>query len=148
MDPKDRLNWFYRQILGKELDLDNFEEKITVQKAVYITQKLGMNFNYDFGWHVRGVYSPELTVDMYEIRNKPVDYSPSPDELEIVKKLKSIESNPQKIPKALELFSTVVYADKHRGMEGDEIPEFVKKVKPWFDDEEIDDAIQKLDMLN
>src|SRR5574337_7394 len=117
MIQKARLKWFSEKILEKELNLDNFDEKLTIQKAVYLAQKMGMDFNYDFGWYVRGVYSSSLTVDLYELSGTNLPYSPSEEEEQIVSRLLSIKDTIGTISQTFELVSSVVYAKFERGMD-------------------------------
>ncbi|RKX92533.1 MAG: hypothetical protein DRP84_09865 [Spirochaetes bacterium] len=148
MKQKERLKWFCNEILRRKLSLDDFDDKLIIQKAVYIAQKLGMDFNYNFGWHVRGVYSSALTVDIYEINDQDLEYSPSPKEREIAEKLLTIRNVFGHISRTFELISTVMYAREDRGMKDSEITEFVKIVKPWFSEKEIERAIQESYKLN
>lgn len=143
MEGGKRLSWFCRKILNRDVDLNSFNDKLTIQKSVYLARKFGLSFNYDFGWHVKGVYSSDLTVELYSMRDNQSNYSPSQREVEFIEKLQSIERISKDFTSSLELFSTVVYAKKDRGMEKDEeIINFVKRVKPWFTKGEIKKSLQ------
>lgn len=144
MKGRDRIKWFYTEILGKELDLDSFEEKLRVQKSVFIAQKLGLDFGYEYGWYVLGVYSSDLTVDMYELRNSQPEYKPNQREVEILSKVKPVADlfkgtgSYEKPGDAYELTSTILWAKKDREMKtAEEITEYTKTMKPWFKDEHI-----------
>ncbi len=148
MVQKEKLKWFCKAVLGKNIDLDNFDEKLIIQKTVYIAQKMGFNFGYNFGWYVRGVYSSSLTVDLYGMDEKTT-YNPTSDDISLVKLINSFKKdfNDNGVS-AFELISSVVYADKHRHMNEDDITHFIKRVKPWYTDNQIKKAIILLKHFN
>jgi uncharacterized protein YwgA len=51
--------------------MGTFENRIKLQKLVYILKSLGVDFGYDFTWYIYGPYSSDLTHDGYLFtRNK------------------------------------------------------------------------------
>ena len=150
-----RLKWFTRQILGKDIDMDSFDEKLIVQKAVHISQHLGMPWGYEFGWYVRGMYSSQLTVDLYGLWNQDPQYEPTEKDRSILAKLKSSENILAGTPMhnrpkdAYELVSTVIRAKRERGMKTDEeIKNYINQVKPWYTEEHIERALKYVDGLD
>ena len=137
MPQKERLRWFSHEILGRDLDVDCAEDKQIIQKAVFLAQSLKMDFDYKFGWHVRGVYSSPLTVDLYEIKDADSNYTPTEQEKEFTRKLSSVKGALGDPNKSFEIISTIMYAETSRGMNRAEIIEFIKKVMPWFTNREI-----------
>jgi len=130
------------------LNLDSFDEKLIIQKAVYLAQQMGMKSNYEFGWYVRGVYSSPLTVDMYKARNEQLNYVPESNEEGIIEKLLSIQNIFDNPVRTFELISTIVYAQRFKNMGGDEVKRFTKSVKPWFSEKEIENAVEQVKKLN
>jgi uncharacterized protein YwgA len=59
-----KLSSFFKAT-GFRLDLTSLRLRIALQKKVYFAQAFGMDLGYDFGWHVFGPYSTELTKDAY-----------------------------------------------------------------------------------
>ncbi|HEV2519993.1 MAG TPA: hypothetical protein VGX00_05155 [Thermoplasmata archaeon] len=49
---------------------DNFEEKLVIQKAVYLLQLRGVQTGFEFNLYVRGPYSPALTAEIYGHRRE------------------------------------------------------------------------------
>lgn len=49
------------------LSINNFADRLLIQKKIYLTQRLGVNFGYDFGWYIKGPYSSSLTSIAYEV---------------------------------------------------------------------------------
>lgn len=48
-------------------DISTVDDRMEVQKAVYLAQKAGVSLGYSYGWYVRGPYSPSLTRDYYDL---------------------------------------------------------------------------------
>lgn len=47
--------------------LDSFDNRLIVQKAVYLLQSFGLSTKWDYFWYLRGPYSAELTNALFEI---------------------------------------------------------------------------------
>lgn len=59
------------ELVLKELDIeptiDSLDDRIRLQKAIYLSQEAGVPLGYRFSWYVRGPYSPSLTSDYYSL---------------------------------------------------------------------------------
>ena len=53
--------------LGLQVRMQNFDDRLVLQKAVYLAQEAGVNLGYQFHWYLRGPYSPVLTRDGFAI---------------------------------------------------------------------------------
>lgn len=51
--------------LNVPLQIDSVENRLIVQKAVYLAQT-AVPLGYSYGWYLKGPYSPRLTRDYYE----------------------------------------------------------------------------------
>ncbi len=49
--------------LGETSDISSVSERLRLQKAVYLTQALGLNLGYHYSWYLRRPYSTSLTQD-------------------------------------------------------------------------------------
>ena len=47
--------------------VDNFLDRLRVQKTVYLLQTFGIYLGYNFTWYLYGPYSPALTRDAYDV---------------------------------------------------------------------------------
>lgn len=56
--------------LGLGLDLDSFDERLILQKAVYLAQLAGVNLGYFYRWYLRGPYCPDLTSDLFSMADE------------------------------------------------------------------------------
>ena len=52
-------------IVGRKININQFDDRLTIQKLTYILKELGVNFNYRFNWYWRGPYSPSLAHDAF-----------------------------------------------------------------------------------
>jgi hypothetical protein len=52
------------------LELDSFDQRLMVQKKVYLTQLTGLDLAYRFGWYLHGPYSRELTRDAFRLKEE------------------------------------------------------------------------------
>lgn len=48
-------------------DISTVENRLRVQKAIYLAQSAGVGLGYTYSWYVKGPYSPPLTRDYYEL---------------------------------------------------------------------------------
>lgn len=53
--------------LGESPDISSVSERLRVQKAIYLTQALGLNLGYGYSWYLKGPYSTSLTQDYYQL---------------------------------------------------------------------------------
>jgi uncharacterized protein YwgA len=93
----ERLNFFYRSIYGEDIDMRaGFDNRIKLQKLIYILQSEGIDLNYNFTWYIYGPYSSELTRDGYRItdegKNISNSYHPKNNEENIISKMKKAEN--------------------------------------------------------
>ena len=135
-------------MLGLSPKMDTFSYRKLFQKLIYLLQKSGINFNFSYNWYLHGPYSPDLTRILYEI----VESNPSPhdelDDSEIarINKLKSFLGKDLHSPDRLELLVSIDYLRKRARMvraSDDEVIAALKKVKPYFSEEEIRECWQK-----
>src|SRR3989344_8338223 len=49
--------------------METFENRLKLQKVIYLLQCSGVNLGYPFSWYLHGPYSPELTKDAYLIED-------------------------------------------------------------------------------
>ena len=49
------------------LYLRSFNDRLIIQKAVYLIQKAGLDLGYNFRWYLRGPYSSALTRDAFAL---------------------------------------------------------------------------------
>jgi uncharacterized protein YwgA len=109
--------------LGISSDISTLQNRVCIQKAIFLAQEAGANLGYSYSWYVHGPYSPELTTDYYELDN---DLSTGDEDYQKYKlisalndplqKIKGLFSVPQNInlsqDKWLELISSIIFWQK------------------------------------
>ena len=56
----------YNEIYGRDFDYSNFDQRMEMQKAIYLLQDMGVAVgDYGFRWYLHGPYSQSLQDDMY-----------------------------------------------------------------------------------
>ncbi len=102
----NKLAWIIKR-LNLPHDLESFENRLILQKAIYLLQFIGMDLNYDFSWYLYGPYSPELAAEAFAILPILEDLA---DDLELTDvdfraliKMDEIAEGIKKISKELEM---------------------------------------------
>jgi uncharacterized protein YwgA len=87
-----------------KVTLATFSERLTVQKKVYLTQLMGYDLGYRFGWYLRGPYCRELTVDAFTLKDELAagdkdyeQYRLSDEALAQVQKAERLWANPKNL---------------------------------------------------
>ncbi len=50
-----------------KLKRDTIEDRLKLQKTIYLLEEYGMNLGYGFGWYKYGPYSSDLVQDAYSV---------------------------------------------------------------------------------
>jgi hypothetical protein len=61
----------YLKELGIEPSIETINDRMLLQKAVYIGQLSGVDLGYRYSWYLKGPYSPKLTEDYYKLASLP-----------------------------------------------------------------------------
>lgn len=61
--------------LGVPMSIEKMEDRIAMQKAIYLAQVSGADLGYRFNWYVRGPYCPDLARDYYAAMESPDGYA-------------------------------------------------------------------------
>jgi hypothetical protein len=134
-----------------EVSLENFEDRLRLQKLIYLAREIGFECGFAFSWYVHGPYSPSLTRVLFTADEMG---ELSLDDAKLTKREESIVSNLKQLlgdkindARQLELFASVWYVlpegDLSSGSKS-QIIGFLKKEKPRFQRAEFEDAIKKI----
>jgi len=58
--------------------LDKFQDRLRLQKTVYLLQAFGIYLGYNFNWYLYGPYSPALARDAFEVLPLSSRFEPQP----------------------------------------------------------------------
>lgn len=59
------------QYLDVPAHQSSFDDRLILQKAIYLVQQAGVDLNYRYTWYLRGPYCSDLTRDAYEMLSEP-----------------------------------------------------------------------------
>jgi len=123
-------------VLGKQVTMGDYTERLMLQKLVYLLKSIDNSITYNFSWYHRGPYSPELTKEAYEEIKNYSDYKLDKNDSNLIKSIKNLL--PDNITETnLELFASVLYLMKERKEEKlDDVLFSITSSKPWFTKEE------------
>lgn len=131
--------------------LDEFKDRLRLQKLVFITRKLGYDSGFSFNWYARGPYSPSLTRmlftanDQNQLSLDEVDLNPT--EAEIVGQVRNFLQDDIERPKVLELIASVWYFLRNRPYSLPERAQLIEQIiqlKPQYTPREVEDAIDRI----
>ena len=135
MEDKDKVIAYLKQI-GFKVNPDEFDNRLLIQKIVYLLKLKGLNIKYHYGkpyFEKRGVYSKELADDYCNYKNEfhelLTDYNLKKEEYETINEFNSIFE--VSIP-LLEAGTTYAYFAYEKGMEPSEAYNKVKEIKSKY----------------
>ncbi len=154
-----------RQQIGVKLTIDalnlpfqinSFEDRLIMQKTIYLAQAAGINLGYYYHWYLHGPYSPSLTRDEFAIAT---DISVDLDESEgwklddssshKLQKIRGIftENERDELAKKLELLASVHFLiDRKQVSEVDtsRITSTLKRFNKDFSEKDVKGALGEL----
>jgi hypothetical protein len=140
--------------LGLQFKIDTFEDRLILQKAIYLAQAGGVHLGYYYHWYLYGPYSPSLTRDEYAIADEltqDMDDSKSwkldAESLSRLKRLQGLIPQRQKRRRKLELLASVhflVDRNQIRGRDIDQITDTLNRYNKDFSRDEVQNALEEL----
>lgn len=115
-------------------EIATVDQRMEVQKAIYLTQCAGVPLGYSYGWYVKGPYSPTLTRDYYNLADEtPENLSLKPaaeEKLNVIRGLMDEPIDGLERPQRLELLASLHYLIKRSGMSESAAKKQLATVKP------------------
>ena len=99
-------------------DMDDFDERLRLQKIVYLLWAYGVSLGYGFSWYVRGPYSPKLASDGYAIddeifeRGRRIRFNNQDEIIRSLNRFKKILGEKMDDPLYLEILASLHYIKK------------------------------------
>ncbi len=137
-------------------EINSFEDRLILQKAVYLAQAGGVNLGYYYQWYLHGPYCPALTRDEYAIdyeRKQEVDgckgWKLDDESEERLRKLRKLipEGQRREVRRKLELLASVHFLVKRRQVHQNNTAEITMTLKRFnkdFSEEEVGNALREL----
>ncbi len=124
-------------------NMNQFTDRIMVQKKVYILQQLGYEFDYKFNLYIHGPYSSSLAKDGFEI-NISNSIASNDSENEKMKKFKLIEKGHEGDIYWLEMIATIIYLAR-LSQDYHQIKNYLIENKPYlYSESGYDEAFNRL----
>ena len=122
----------------KNPSTEDFEDKLVIQKAVYLLQLKGVKTGFEFNLYVRGPYSPALTTELYnhprELRSLETSTQLSGKEVEAVRELGELTHLK---PSLLEVAATYAFFAFERGKDPLTATKGVRAMKGFYPETQI-----------
>ena len=122
----------------KRPSVNDFQDKLMIQKAVYLLQLKGVKTGFHYGLYVRGPYSPELTKELYahksELQQLKTTEELTKKETEAVGELKELLGLN---PGLLEVAATYSYFAFGRKEDPITALKNVRTIKPFYSETQI-----------
>lgn len=132
-------------------NLDEFDDRLRLQKLVFIARKMGYDLGYTFTWYARGPYSPSLTRMLFSAHEQGQliipDVELTSDENEVVRELRASLQNDIENARMLELIASVWYFLKRKNYSNEEKEILIEKIiqrKPQFTRDEVEEALDRI----
>jgi len=144
------------KMVGINPKMETFSERKRVQKMVYLLDKVfHLNFGFSYNWYLHGPYSPELTKLIFDVIEKEREDIAKPVNLSAedrakIGRLRLFLCDDIESTDALELLVSLHYILKCSPDSDSKVEnavDFLKSKKPYFSDEEISDALKRLQDL-
>jgi hypothetical protein len=142
--------------LGRDLRLDDFANRLKLQKTIYLAQAAGVQLGYRFHWYLRGPYSSGLTRDAFALSaelSQEADggkgWSLDPASTQRLARLRVLfEGVPEeRLCSRLELLASVHFLRRTpagQGKDGQELREVLLRNGKHFSEEDIRQAVEEL----
>lgn len=140
-------------LLGREIDMKDFEDRLLLQKLVYPLQNIGINSDYYFSWYVRGPYSCVLANEAFDFSrsgDKLETLTPNPKENKASDIMKGLFSDELDSPHMMELYASLMFFvvnDQVDITDTETLHSKMRLLKPWFTEEEVNIGIEKISKL-
>lgn len=140
------------------LDVSTFNDRLILQKTVYLLQSAGIHIGYRFRWYLRGPYSPDMTAGAFGIVNEG-EYGKKElqgwklDEASVERavKLRPLLHQPgeekSETVRRLELLASVLFLVKTgqaKASDPSGTSGILKKNDKDYDEDEVKDAVKQL----
>ncbi|MFH1751851.1 MAG: hypothetical protein ABH821_02840 [archaeon] len=139
----------FERVTGKELNMKKYVHRLLLQKIVYLVQVMGFNFNYNYGWYIKGPYCTRLASESFEFfENNLIQKKSrfSEKEEKIIKKLKQLFQEEIKSEEDMELLGSLVFVKRDmQEKEKSQITRKLHSLKPLFEQKNIDKMFDKIE---
>lgn len=127
--------------------LETINDRILLQKKIFLAQDIGLPLGYGYSWYIHGPYSTDLTAVAYQVIPEGFDSieknSFKPPYAAMISKVNALEDEIEKnglqigVVQWYELIASIAYWNKHGYDTEEKIVAKIKETKPQFTEEQI-----------
>lgn len=153
MGALSRLRAFFSVVMDREIKMNSYEDRITLQKLIYALKSAGIKFNYSFNWYLRGPYSVELADDGFKLAEK-IEKNVAVNNCRFSEKARKIIERMKECfgtyfddSNKLELLASLLYLKNdyyESAPTNKQIIEAIESKKPWYEESEIQNVIKDI----
>lgn len=144
------------EALGIPLCVNTFDDRLVIQKAIYLAKAAGFDCGHYFRWYLRGPYSPELTRDVFSIQaelkagmDDSTGWTLSEEDQAQLQRLKPLVPGAwtKKNARQLEILASVHFVVSRGQASGTDAKSLANSLTEFgkdFTDEEVAEALNKL----
>jgi uncharacterized protein YwgA len=143
MERRKKIIAIFRK-LDFQLDISQFDDRLIAQKIVCLLELKGLKLGYPYSIYVRGPYSPDLTMDLYQFTD---EFQELKTESRLNSHEKEAADNLNRLfglkPVLLEVGATYGYYVKRENCNPLEALKRVKQLKPFYSQAQIATGVSK-----
>lgn len=146
------LLFIFKELFGEDFNKASSEDKVKLQRSVFLLQDLGVGYGYGFAWFSCGVYSLALRNAIEGLKDnefKPIPLAP--DAVITIKELSEVinstERNDYSVADWVNALSSLHYIRSYllgSSSTKDEIIEYLERNKPRLNKHEVNQAAYRL----
>lgn len=141
---------------GIPVRVGQFDERLLVQKGVYLLQEAGVHLGYRYRWYLRGPYSTDLASDVFFLAGQKVGvkdelkgWQLDPESKKRIGRVKKLVTGGElaKLAKRLELLASVLFLIRTRQANAaapGSISDILKVNGKAFEEEQVVEALGQL----
>ena len=147
--------------LGREVTVGSFDDRLILQKAMYLAQAAGVQLGYFYRWYLYGPYCPQVADDAFAVSTDVAQGMNDADDWELDEQSKSklaavrdwMKGEGQEVARKLELLASVHFLVERKQVssrDAAEIGQVLRRFDKEFSDEQVEWALGELgkhDML-
>lgn len=128
--------------------IESIEDRILLQKKIYLAQDIGLPLGYGYGWYLHGPYSTDLTAVAYQIMPEEINIEdkkfkePYAKLIEQVNSLEDRKNDTIELGKVqwYELLASIAYWYARGKTKLGDIVAKLKVCKPQFNETQVEEA--------
>lgn len=149
MDARKRRLAGVMGLFEKQIDMHTYDNRLILQKLVYLLQCKGVDLDYSFGWYIRGPYSAALAADGFFLsEKKDFPSSISESESKIAKGVKLSIGEDIRDGEKMEIISSLLFLKRtYKPFDDVELVGMLLGMKPWLEENKVEENLKKLKVI-